>query len=97
MNVTIFCPGPTFTEFLDQAFTAKQGEKHNKSVQPTDRRMTAERCAFLMATALANHLEISFVGPFPVPALVYIGTYYPNLRKLCVLYLIRLSLFHRFR
>lgn len=82
MNVTLFCPGPTFTEFLENAFTAKHGTKYGISVQPTDRRMTAERCSFLMATALANKCELNFVGPFPVPALMYISLYYPNLRKL---------------
>lgn len=85
MNVTIFCPGPTYTEFLEQAFTDKPGVKYNQSALSTDRRMTAERCAFLMATALSNQLEINFVGPFPVPALMYISCYYPNLRKLYVL------------
>lgn len=82
MDVTIFCPGPTHTDFLANAFTDKPGQRYNKSVQVTDRRMTAERCAFLMAIALANRCETNFVGPFPVPALMYIACYYPNLRKL---------------
>lgn len=84
MNITLFCPGPTHTEFLQNAFTGKHGEKYNISAQPTDRRMTAERCAVLMATAIANKCELCFVGPFPVPALLYISCYYPSLRKLYV-------------
>lgn len=82
MDVTLFCPGPTHTEFLQHAFTGIHGQNYNQSVQPTDRRMTAERCAVLMATALANKCQINFVGPFPVPGLMYISCYYPNLRKL---------------
>lgn len=84
MKVTIFCPGPTSTEFLEQAFTDEPGRKYNESVQATDRRMSAERCAQLMATAIANDCETNFVGPFPVVALMYISCYYPNLRKLYV-------------
>lgn len=84
MKVTLFCPGPTSTEFLEQAFTGKPGQKFDGAVQATDRRMTAERCAFLMATAIANGCQINFVGPFPVVPLLYISCYYPNLRKLCV-------------
>lgn len=82
MDVTLFCPGPTHTEFLQHAFTGIHGQNYNQSVQATDRRMTAERCAVLMATALANKCQINFVGPFPVPGLMYISCYYPNLRKL---------------
>lgn len=84
MKVTIFCPGPTSTEFLAQAFTDEPGRKHNEAVQATDKRMTAERCGELMAVAIANDCETNFVGPFPVVALMYISCYYPNLRKMCV-------------
>lgn len=82
MGVTIFCPGPTHTEFLEHAFTGKDGKKFGGSVQPTDRRMTAERCSYLMAVALANECSLNFVGPFPVTALLYIACYYPNLRRM---------------
>lgn len=82
MDVTLFCPGPTHTEFLKHAFTGKHGQNYNQSVQPTDRRMTSERCAVLMGTAIANKCQINFVGPFPVVPLVYVGAYYPNLRKM---------------
>lgn len=84
MKVTIFCPGPTSTEFLEQAFTDEPGRKFNKTVQATDKRMSAERCGLLMATSIVNDCETSFVGPFPVVALMYISCYYPNLRKLYV-------------
>lgn len=82
MGVTLFCPGPTHTEFLQHAFTGKHGQNFNFSIQASDRRMTAERCAELMAIAIANKCLINFVGPFPVPALMYISCYYPNLRLL---------------
>lgn len=82
IDVTIFCPGPTFTPFLQDAFTDKVGEKYNKDVKATDRRMTSERCGFLMATSIANKSLLSFVGPFPVIMVLYISMYYPNVRLL---------------
>lgn len=94
MDVTIFCPGPTATEFLQNAFTAVPGQKFGQSVQTGDKRMTAERCGFLMATAIANKTLTSFVGPFPVPLLTYIACYYPNLR---IWYVIVINWIHRIR
>lgn len=85
MNVTLFCPGPTHTDFLQNAFTAKHGEKYNIATQPTDRRMTAERCAVLMAVAIANKCDLCFVGLFPASLLLYIACYYPMLRKMYAL------------
>lgn len=96
MKVTLFCPGPTSTEFLEQAFTDKPGRKYNESVQTTDKRMSAERCGLLMATAIANDCQTNFVGPFPVVALMYISCYYPNLKKLYVFRLQHDKMFYYF-
>lgn len=82
MDVTLFCPGPTSTEFLENAFTDESGKKYGRSVQSSDKRMTAERCGTLMAISIANKTFTSFVGPFPVPLLMYICCYYPNLKIL---------------
>lgn len=84
MNTTLFCPGPTHTEFLQNSFTGNQGEKYNISTRPTDNRMTAQRCAVLMAIAIANKCELNFVGPFPSSPIMYISCYYPNLSKMFV-------------
>lgn len=82
LGVTIFCPGPTFSNFLQEAFTDKDNEKFGGNVQPTDRRMTAERCGELFATALANRTFISFVGCFPIPLLVQLSSHFPNVKDL---------------
>jgi len=81
-NVTLFCPGPTSTDFLQTSFTDKTGELYGGAAQASSKRMSSERCAFLMATSIANKLHTSFVGPFPVPFLIYVSLYYPNLRIL---------------
>ena len=43
----------------------------------TDRRMTAERCAFLSLVAMANHIEESWIGIFPIVPLIYLQAYLP--------------------
>lgn len=83
LDVTLFCPGPTTTEFLNHAFTDRSGQTYaGAAAESSSRRMSAERCAFLMATALANKLYMNFVGPFPVPLLLNVVLYYPNLKYL---------------
>uniref|UniRef100_A0A1B0FIR4 Ribosomal RNA-processing protein 40 n=1 Tax=Glossina morsitans morsitans TaxID=37546 RepID=A0A1B0FIR4_GLOMM len=71
INVTVFNPGPVATEFLLEAFTDKPDEKVGKSIE-NHYRLTAERCGFLFAVALANKIELSWCGRFPVNMLVYI-------------------------
>ncbi|KAL1403886.1 hypothetical protein pipiens_019163, partial [Culex pipiens pipiens] len=83
-NVTIFCPGPTATNFLQECFTDTPGAKYNQSVQPEDKRMTSARCGYLYAVALANKTHLSWVGNFPINAICYIGCYYPNVKKLAL-------------
>lgn len=82
LGVTIFCPGPTFSNFLQEAFTDKENEKFGGSVQETDRRMTAERCGELFAVALANRTFVSFVGCFPIPLLIQLSIHFPNIKNL---------------
>lgn len=82
LGVTIFCPGPTFSNFLQEAFTDKQNQKYGGSVQETDKRMTAERCGELFALALANRTFISFVGCFPICLLVQLSIHFPNIKNL---------------
>lgn len=81
LGVTIFCPGPTFSNFLQEAFTDKDNEKLGSDVQPNDRRMAAERCGELFALALANRTLLSFVGCFPIPLLVQLSIHFPNVKN----------------
>lgn len=82
INVNIYCPGPTFSKFLSEAFTGNPREKYNQSVKESDRRMTTHRCAYLFAVALANNLGLSWSGIFPINLIAYIGLYYPNAKKM---------------
>jgi dehydrogenase/reductase SDR family member 7 len=82
ISVNLYCPGPTFSNFLKEAFVESSGKKYEQSVQSTDRRMTSERCAYLYAIALANNKGLSWSGIFPINLVSYIGVYYPNVKRL---------------
>ncbi|XP_050525503.1 dehydrogenase/reductase SDR family member 7 isoform X2 [Daktulosphaira vitifoliae] len=85
--VTLLCPGPVFSNFLKESFTAHPGEKFGLSHSPTDNRMSAERCARLSCIAIANKLKESWIGKFPIIPLLYLSVYYPILsNKLYELY-----------
>ncbi|CAH1975117.1 unnamed protein product [Acanthoscelides obtectus] len=77
IHVTLLCPGPTYTNFLAESFTDKPGEKYGVSVQPTDKRMTAERCGYLNAVALANKTKESWIAIRPIIPLTYMMVYFP--------------------
>ncbi|XP_065091882.1 dehydrogenase/reductase SDR family member 7-like [Ochlerotatus camptorhynchus] len=81
IDVTIFCPGPTATNFLQECFTSTSGEKFSKPVNADDRRLTSERCAELYAIALANKTPLSWAGTRPMNFIFYIGCYYPNVKR----------------
>ncbi|TMW44660.1 hypothetical protein DOY81_010259, partial [Sarcophaga bullata] len=70
----IFNPGPVATDFLLEAFTAKPNEKVGLSTK-NQKRLTAERCGFLFATALANKMHLVWCGLFPVNLLAYVSRY----------------------
>lgn len=82
INVTIFCPGPVFSNLLENCFTNEKGIVYGMTMQPNDKRMSVVRCSELMAISIANRTGISFVGPFPWQAMIYIWNYYPNIRKM---------------
>lgn len=81
MDVTIFCPGPTYTDFLQNAFTDRIDKTFDQRVTAA-KRMTAERCGILMGIAIANKLHMNYIGNFPVTLLITITAYFPNLRFL---------------
>ncbi|KAG4070076.1 hypothetical protein HA402_013736 [Bradysia odoriphaga] len=71
ISITMLCPGPVFSDIVREAFTTKIGEKVNKVYQPTERRMTADRCAYLCLVAIANKLDESWQALFPLIIVTY--------------------------
>ena len=84
LAVTLLCPGPTFTEFLQEAFTNTPGEKYGVSTSSADSRMSGERCGYLCAVALANETDESWIAIFPTLLLTYALVYFPMLSKLAI-------------
>ncbi|XP_059477414.1 dehydrogenase/reductase SDR family member 7 isoform X2 [Neocloeon triangulifer] len=82
LKVTMLCPGPVYTGFLAESFTAVPGEKFNQSAETTDTRMTPDRCGQLCAIAIANELYEGWMALFPVLPVVYLVLYLPNLARL---------------
>ncbi|KAH8282605.1 hypothetical protein KR054_008639 [Drosophila jambulina] len=70
LDISIFAPGPIATDFLQEAFTGAQGGKVGLSTV-NQKRMTAERCGELFAVALANKMDLTWCGLFPVNLLAY--------------------------
>lgn len=81
LAVTLLCPGPVFSNFLAESFTAKSGEKFSQPVDVSDKRMDTFRCATLCAVAIVNELEEAWMGVFPIVPLCYVLRYFPNLAK----------------
>ncbi|ODM94857.1 Dehydrogenase/reductase SDR family member 7 [Orchesella cincta] len=77
--VTLICPGPVFSGFLKEAFTAKKDQKFGQDVPSTHKRMSAQRCSYLTLTAIANELEECWVSIFPYLQLTYLSHYQPYL------------------
>ncbi|CAG7716590.1 unnamed protein product [Allacma fusca] len=79
IDITMLCPGPVFSGVLQNACTSKPGEKVNQQQLPTDKKMTAERCAYLCLVAMANRLNESWMSPLPVIPFLYLNAYQPYL------------------
>lgn len=77
--VTNLCPGPVFSNLLDIAFTDEVGKELKEKMQPTDKRMTTQRCAQLSVVAIANRLDEVWIALNPVLLFTYIYQYCPVL------------------
>lgn len=77
VSVTVACPGPTESEGQSKALRGDGtpvGNAGDKS-----KRLTAERCARLMAGAAHAGLAECWISPHPVLLFVYIAQYVPSL------------------
>lgn len=82
ISITMVCPGPVFSNILDNALTGKIGTKHNLGTHNRDsRRMATSRCAHLMAIAIVNTLDEAWISIQPVLTLHYISQYLPTISR----------------
>lgn len=63
-------------------------QKFMQDQDPSDKRMTSERCAKLCAIAIANRLDEAWMGLFPVVPLCYVLRFYPNIARRYYNYLV---------
>ncbi|KAF2889031.1 hypothetical protein ILUMI_17142 [Ignelater luminosus] len=82
LTVSVICPGPTFSNFLQESFTGTAGQKYGNTTVSTDRRMTGERCGQLCAVTLANKINECWLGVFPLIPFVYVAVYFPVIRDI---------------
>lgn len=77
VKVTVVCPGPIVSHILENCYTGKVGEKF--SGEPILKgKMSTERCAQLMAIAIANELDCCWISLQPVLILHYFAQYTPS-------------------
>lgn len=83
ITFTSICPGPVDTPFLHNVFTEKLSlsEKGGQPLRAGGDRVTAERCAYLTAVAMANGVEEVWISKNPILFFVYMNQYFPNLAK----------------
>lgn len=79
IHVVNVCPGPVASHITENAFSDDASGKALGSA-PDDGsfRMSAERCALLMAAAIHARLPESWIAPQPILLFTYIGQYLPS-------------------
>jgi dehydrogenase/reductase SDR family protein 7 len=78
IRVVNICPGPVQSEITLHAFTEAAGKEHGKQETGTTR-MSAERCAELMAAAMYAELPESWMAPQPILLFTYVAQYWRGL------------------
>ncbi|XP_033734584.1 dehydrogenase/reductase SDR family member 7-like [Pecten maximus] len=81
IHVTNVCPGPVFSNILAVAFTENEGEEFRGEMNPNEKRMKTDRCAYLTGVAMANKMWEVWIAKNPVLFFCYANQYMPNLTK----------------
>ncbi|OWF35754.1 dehydrogenase/reductase SDR family member 7-like [Mizuhopecten yessoensis] len=79
IQVTMVCPGPVFSEALMHAFTEDPDKKLGLEMKSDENRMTAARCAHLMAVAMANNMDEVWLTANPELSFLYMSQYLPGI------------------
>lgn len=81
IDVTIVCPGPVVSNLSKVAFVAKAGQMNEGSQENDKKRMPTQRCAQLMAIAIANRLGEVWISTQPSLAFAYLAQYMPTITR----------------
>lgn len=78
IGVTIVCPGPVVSNISKVAFGSKPEQE---KVGTYKKKMSTERCASLMAIAIANRLGEVWICQQPILLFSYMAVYMPDITK----------------
>ncbi|XP_005101712.2 dehydrogenase/reductase SDR family member 7 [Aplysia californica] len=78
IDVTVVCPGPVFSKAFMHAATGTAGESLGREMSSTEKRISTERCAHLVAIATANRLPEVWISQHPWLALLYLNQYWAD-------------------
>ena len=81
IRITMVCPGPVFSEIITRAYTGDITKTFQGSHKDHDKRMTAERCAYLMSVAIANQLTEVWISINPILLFFYTSQYLPAISR----------------
>ncbi|ELT96525.1 hypothetical protein CAPTEDRAFT_143106 [Capitella teleta] len=90
IKVTMICPGPVFSNLLKNCFTGQKGQVQMGS---NEKRVTTQRCAALMATAIANQMDEVWITRQPLLLLTYFAQYFPSICRWFVTFMFFVCLF----
>ncbi|KAL4237768.1 Dehydrogenase/reductase SDR member 7 [Mactra antiquata] len=79
--VTNICPGPVFSNLLQDCFTDKPGQTVGASMKTGANRMSTDRCARLCTVAIANKMDEVWISKRHFLFLTYVNQYMPMLYK----------------
>ncbi|XP_021357718.1 dehydrogenase/reductase SDR family member 7-like isoform X2 [Mizuhopecten yessoensis] len=79
--VTSVCPGPIYTNLLQDALKEKEGEILQGRMDPHKHRMSSKRCARLMAVAIANRCDEAWISTTSGLVSLYLNQYFPDTFK----------------
>lgn len=79
LDVTLTCPGPVFSRVRERAFTAVPGQTYNMKDTPESRLMQTDRCAHLIAVAIANKMDEVWISENPILLTMYLAQYMPSI------------------
>lgn len=79
LDVTVTCPGPVFSRIRERAFTATPGKLYNMKDTPMSRLMPTDRCAQLIAVAIANKMDEVWIAQQPILITMYLAQYMPSI------------------
>jgi dehydrogenase/reductase SDR family protein 7 len=81
VKVTIVCPGPVVSKGAENSIMGSVEKRVGETNVDDSKKMSTERCASLMAVAIANRLSEVWISKHPVLLFVYLTQYMPTIAE----------------